>query len=198
MSQFEVVRDIGETLKELLKAAFKETGFTTVTVNTDRPKKDNIKSLPTLNAYMYHVAFAPGYRERTDHLVTTYSKDGKLVEYYQDAPAYLHAQYILSVFGNTPAEENLLLGLTVKTLLENGMVTGDVLKGDSFLPDDKLNIYPNLQTDFNDSLSFWRSLNEEVRPSLFYYIKFRIESDRRSDDLTRVTGRDLALRKPAG
>ena len=75
---------------------------------------------------------------------------------------------------------------------------GDVLKGDSFLPDDKLNIYPNLQTDFNDSLSFWRSLNEEVRPSLFYYVKFRIESDRRSDDLTRVTGRDLALRKPAG
>jgi hypothetical protein len=196
MSQFEVVRDIGETLKELFKASFKDAGFTTVTVSNERPKKDNIKSLPTLNAYMYHLAFAPGYRERTDNLVTTYSKEGKIVEFYQDAPVYLHAQFILSVFGNTPNEENLLLGLTVKTLLENQILTGEALKGDSFLPDDRLNVYPNLQADFNENLSFWRSLNEEVRPSLFYYVKFRIESDRRSDDLRRVTGRDLAVRGP--
>ncbi|MBM4395484.1 MAG: DUF4255 domain-containing protein [Deltaproteobacteria bacterium] len=196
MSQFEVIRDIGESLKELLKASFKAAGFTTVTVSNERPKKDNIKSLPTLNAYMYHVTFAPGFKERTDHLVTTYSKDGKLVEYYQDAPAYLHAQFILSVFGNTPNEENLLLGLTVKTLLENSILTGELLKGESFYPDDKINVFPNLQADFNESLAFWRSLNEEVRPSLFYYAKFRIESERRSDELARVTGRDLAVRVP--
>jgi len=196
MSQFEVIRDIGESLKELFKASFKNTGFTTVTVSNDKPKKDNIKSLPTLNFYLYHVAFAPGYKERTDQLVTTYSKDGRLVEFYQDAPCYLHAQYIVSVFGNSPSEENLLLGLTVKTFLENPVMFGDLLKGDSFYPDDKLNVFPNLQADFNESLAFWRSLNEEVRPSLFYYVKFRIESDRRSDELARVTGRDLAVRLP--
>lgn len=196
MSQFEVIRDIGESVKELLKAAFKNAGFTTVNVSNERPKKDNIKSLPTLSCYMYHVAFAPGYKERTDHLVTTYSKDGKIIEYYQDAPAYLHAHYILSVFGNTPNEEHLLLGLTVKTLLENSILSGEALKGESFYPDDKVNIFPNLQADFNESLAFWRSLNEEVRPSLFYFVKFRIESERRSDELARVTGRDLAVRAP--
>jgi hypothetical protein len=196
MSQFEVIKDIGETLKELLKASFKNAGFTTVTVSNEKPKKDNIKSLPTLSMYLYHVSFAPGYKERTDTLVTTYAKDGKLIEYYQDAPVYLHAQYIISVFGNTPNEENLLLGLAVKTFLETPMLHGEILKGDSFFPDDKLNVFPNLQTDFNDSLSFWRSLNEEVRPSLFYFVKFRIESERRSDDLARVTGRDLAIARP--
>jgi len=36
-------------------------------------------------------------------------------------------------------------------------------------------------------------LNEEVRPSLFYYVKFRVESDRRSSELRRVLGRDLAV-----
>ena len=196
MSQFEVIKDIGETLKELLKASFKNAGFTTVTVSNEKPKKDNIKSLPTLSMYLYHVSFAPGYKERTDTLVTTYAKDGKLIEYYQDAPVYLHAQYIISVFGNTPNEENMLLGLAVKTFLETPMLHGEILKGDSFFPDDKLNVFPNLQTDFNDSLSFWRSLNEEVRPSLFYFVKFRIESERRSDDLARVTGRDLAIARP--
>ena len=193
MSQFEVIRDVGETLKELFKASFKEAGFTTVTVSNEKPKKDNVKSLPTLSCYMYHVTFAPGYNERTDQLVTTYSKDGKLVEYYQDAPAYLNAQFIVSVFGNTPNEENLLLGLAVKTFIENPILFGEALKGDSFFPDDKLNVFPNLQADFNEALSFWRSLNEEVRPSLFYYVKCRIESERRSDELPRVTGRDLAV-----
>ena len=196
MSQFEVVRDIGETLKELLKESFKNAGFTTVTVSNDRPKKDNIKSLPTVNLFLYHLSFSAGYKERTDALVTTYSKDGRLVEYYQDAPAYLQAHFILSVFGNTPNEENLLLGLIVKTLLENPLLIGDMLKGDSFFPDDQLNIYPNLQADFNESVSFWRALNEEVRPSLFYHVKFRVESERRSSELARVTGRDLAVRQP--
>jgi hypothetical protein len=196
MSQFEVIKDIGETLKELLKGSFKTAGFTTVTVSTDKPKKDNIKSLPTLSCYLYHVAVAPGYRERSDHLVTTYGKEGNLVEYYQDAPIYLMAQYIISVWGNSPNEENLLLGLVVKTFLEHPILMGEVLKGDSFFPDEKLNLFPNLGSDFNDSLSFWRSLNEEVRPSLFYSVKFRIESERRSEELTRVTGRDLAIHRP--
>jgi len=196
MSQFEVVRDVGESLKELFKASFKNAGFTTVTVSNDRPKKDNIKALPTVSMYLYHLSFAPGYKERTDSLVTSYSKDGRLVEYYQDAPVYLHAQFILSVFGNTPTEENLLLGLIIKTLLENPILFGEQLKGESFFPDDQLNVFPNLQADFNESVTFWRSLNEEVRPSLFYYVRFRVESERRSQELTRVTGRDLAVHQP--
>lgn len=193
-----MIRDIGETLKDLFKDSFRDAGFTTVTVSNERPRKDNVKSFPTLSAYMYHLAFAPGYAERSESLVTSNAKDGRITEYYQDAPAYMHAQYILSVWGNTPNEENVLLGLTVKTLLENAILTGDRLRGESLLPDDKLNIFPNLQADFNESLAFWRSLNEEIRPSLFYYVKFRVESDRRSKELTRVTGRDLAFHAPPG
>ncbi len=189
-----MIKDIGESVKEVLKTSFKDTGFTTVTVSNDKPKKDNIKALPTLSCYLYHVNFAPNYKERTESLVTTFSKDGQLVEYYQDAPVYLNAAYIVSVWGNNPNEENLLLGLTIKTFLENAVLKGDALKGDSFFPDDQINVYPNLQADFNDAMSFWRSLNEEIRPSLFYLARFRIDSDRRSQELTRVTGKNLAVK----
>ena len=51
MSQFEVIRDINKTLEELLKESFKAKGFTTVTISSDRPKKDNIKNMPTVNCY---------------------------------------------------------------------------------------------------------------------------------------------------
>ena len=194
MSQFEVIKDINETLKELLKESFKKTGFTTVTVSTDRPKKDNIKNMPTVSCYMYHVGFHPGYKERTDTLVSSYDKTGNIVEYYQDAPVYLFAHFIISVWGNKPDEENLLLGLAIKTFLEHPVMTGELLKGDAWFPDDKINVYPNLQADFNDTLSFWRSLNEELRPSMYYFVRFRIESDRKSSEVRRVTGKDFSVR----
>ena len=195
MSQFEVVRDITATMQKLLEREFKAAGFTTVTVSIDRPKKENIKSFPTLSCYLYHLSFHPGYyKERMDTLVTTYTKDGKIVEYYQDAPAYLFAHYIISVFGNSANEENLLLGLAVKVLLEHAIMKEDELSGPGFYPDDQINIYPNLASDYNDILAFWRSLSEEVRPSLQYMVKFRIESERKSKELKRVLGRELAVK----
>lgn len=194
MSQFEVIKDVNETLKELLKESFKRTGFTTVTVSTDRPKKDNIKNMPTVNCYLYHLGFHQGYKERTDTLVSSYDKQGNIVEYYQDAPIYLLAHFIVSVWGNSPNEENLLLGLAIKTFGEHPVLDGESLKGDAWYPDDKINIYPNLQADFNDTMSFWRSLNEDLRPSVYYFVRFRIESDRRSAETRRVVERDLAVR----
>jgi hypothetical protein len=196
MSQFEVIKDIGESMKQLFEENFKAAGFTTVNISVEKPKKDNIKNLPTVNCYMYHLGFDQRYRERTQSLVSSYMKDGRIVEYYRDAPVHMLAHYIVSVWGNSPAEENLLTGLAVKTLLENPILTGDVLKGESFFPDDQLNVYPNLQYDFNDVLSFWRSMNEELRPAVYYFVRFRIESDRKSPEIRRVTGRDLAVARP--
>jgi len=196
MSQFEVIKDIGESMKILFEENFKAAGFTTVNISVDKPKKDNIKNLPTVNCYMYHLGFDQRYRERTQSLVSSYMKDKRIVEYYRDAPVHMLAHYIVSVWGNSPAEENLLTGLAVKTLLENPILTGDALKGESFFPDDQLNVYPNLQYDFNDVLSFWRSMNEELRPAVYYFVRFRIESDRKSPEIRRVTGRDLAVARP--
>jgi len=195
MSQFEVIRDIGETLKAALLDSFKQAGFTTVSVSTDRPKKDNIKNLPTVNCYLYHVQFSPTYKERMESLVSTTSKDGQIVEFYQAAPLYCFAHYIVSVWGNSATEENLLMGLVLKTFLEQPVLTAGKLKGDSFYPDDTVNVYPNLQSDYNDVLSFWRSMNEDVRPSVYYHVKFRIESDRRSEEIRRVTGKEFAYRR---
>ncbi len=195
MSQFEVIRDVGETLKELLKENFKASGFTTVSFSTDRPKKDNIKNLPMVDCYLYHVGFDPNYRERTESLVSTHDKQGNIVEFYRDAPVYLRAHFVISVWGNSPNEENLLLGLVVKTMLENSILTGTDLKGESFYPDDKINIYPNLQADHNDLMSIWRSMNEEMRPALFYYVRFRVESDRKSSEVRRVLTKEIAVNR---
>lgn len=192
MSQFKVISDITNTLQAVLEASFAESGFKTVTVTTDVPKKENIKSKPAVSCYMYHVGFAPNYKERSQHLVSTENKDGEIIEYFQDPPVYLYAHFIASVWGNNPTEESLLMGLVVKSFLENRLLDGEQLKGESFYPDDHLNIYPNLESDYSDVLTFWRSMGEDVRPALHYYVKFRIESDKRSADVRRVGARQYA------
>ena len=72
MSQFEVIKDIGESMKVLFEESFKASGFTTVNISVEKPKKDNIKNLPTVNCYMYHLGFDQRYRERTQSLVSSY------------------------------------------------------------------------------------------------------------------------------
>ena len=129
----------------------------------------------------------------SQHLVSTENKDGEIIEYFQDPPVYLYAHFITSVWGNNPSEESLLMGLVVKSFLENRLLDGEQLKGDSFYPDDHLNIYPNLESDYSDVLTFWRSMGEDVRPALHYYVKFRIESDKRSADVRRVGARHYAI-----
>lgn len=193
MSQFEVIKDIGETLRHLLSDALEIEGFRSVTVTNDKPKKENIKKLPGINLYLYHLGFAANYRERSETVMTTRSADGRMVDYYQDAPAYLMARYAVSTHGNSPAEEAILAGFCIKTLLENPVISGTQLKGKSFSLSDKIAIHPELDTNFNDTATLWRSLDEEIRPLLFYFVKFRIESQRRSKDVARVVERRVVM-----
>ena len=191
MKQFKILTDITETLVHLLEDACKEAGFKRVEVSSEIPKSSNIKNKPAISCYLYHIGFAPHYKERNQSLVATETKDGRVVEYYQDAPLYVYAHYILSTFGTTTKEESFLLGLAMKTFVEHPVVTGDELQGEAFYPDDRLNIYPNLDANYSDILSFWRSLNETVRPAAQYFVKCRIESDRHSREVHRVLERKM-------
>lgn len=85
------------------------------------------------------------------------------------------------------------MGLCMKTFLEHPIITGDLLKGGCFYPDDRLNVYPKHEVEYEEVLSFWRSLNEEVRPTVFYHVKFRIESDRTSDNQDPVGGSNFRV-----
>ena len=194
MKQYQVVAGISDTLGALLKDAFRKAGFPRVDINHEVPKRDNIRSKPCVTCYQYHLGFATNYRERTQQLVSSEDENGRLVTYYQDSPLYLYAHYLIATFGNTAREEALLVGLAVKTFLEHPIVTGDQLRGECFYPDDKLNIYPKIDGTYEDVLSFWRSLNEEVRPAVFYYTKFRIDSARTSQPMAEVTERQVTVR----
>ena len=55
--------------------------------------KDNIKNLPTVNCYMYHLCFDQRYKERNQSLVSSVTRDENIAEYYRDAPVHMLAHY---------------------------------------------------------------------------------------------------------
>jgi hypothetical protein len=190
MRQYSVINGITDTLTSLLADALKREGFRRVNLSAEIPKGENIKAKPSVFCYMHHIGFAnQQYRERNQSLVTTHDDAGNVISYYQDAPLYLFANYLLTVFGTTSREENLLLGLTMKTFLEHPVLTGEMLKGNCFVEDDRLNIAVKHQTEYEEVLSFWRSINEEVRPTVMYHVRFRLESERTSKPLQIVEER---------
>jgi hypothetical protein len=178
----------------LLTEACKDAGFRRVEINHEVPKRENIKAKPTISCYLYHLSYAPDYRERNQNLVTTHDDQGHIVSYYRDSPLYLMAHYMVAVFGHNAKEEALLMGLAMKTFLEYPLLTGKQLKGDAFYPDDRLNVYPNPGIQYEDVLSFWRAMNEEARPSVHYQIKFRLESQRISGPARKVETPELKLK----
>ncbi len=194
MKQYQVICGITDTLGELLKTACRDAGFRRVEFTAEVPKGENLTSKPALGCYMYHLQFAPYYKERNQSLVTVEDDSGKLVNYYRDSPLYLFAHYLLTAYGKSAREENLLLGLAMKTFLENPMIEGADLKGDCFYPDDQINVFPRLDAEYEEVLSFWRSMNEEVRPTVYYYVKLRIESGRLVKPGPEVADRDVRVR----
>jgi hypothetical protein len=193
MSRFDVIRDICPTIEKIVRDTTSREGFETVRISTDTPTRDNLRNLPVISMFICGIRFAPGYRERTDRIVTSTDATGKKIEYYEDAPAILHARLAISAHARTPPEEHTLLGLCIKSMLEKPFISGRDLIGDSFLENDHLEVFPDLETDFSECLSLWKTLGRDMKPTLFYLVRFRIESERRSKDLRRVSARDLSI-----
>ena len=66
----------------------------------------------------------------------------------------------------TPEDEQLLLGLIIRTVMENPEISRERLKGQSFEEDFKLHILMSARLDEGTLARFWGSLNQPVRPAI--------------------------------
>ena len=76
MSQYEVIRDVEESIKDLLKKRFEAAGFKSVHFYSDIPTTEKIKKLPAVSLYLYSVCSDERYREREEYLATEAGPDG--------------------------------------------------------------------------------------------------------------------------
>jgi hypothetical protein len=81
-------------------------------------------------------------------------------------PMWLRLDYLISCWAQTPEEEQLLLGATIRTFMEFPTIRGEQLKGTSFEPDDYIPLLMSQKLDETVLSRFWSSLNQPLKPAL--------------------------------
>ncbi|PIV98691.1 MAG: hypothetical protein COW42_13445, partial [Deltaproteobacteria bacterium CG17_big_fil_post_rev_8_21_14_2_50_63_7] len=76
MGQFEIVKDVGNTLTKLLESNLKNSGYKDVELYTSIPTEENIKKLPAVSLFLSAVCVDPIIRERAEKLVSVSDESG--------------------------------------------------------------------------------------------------------------------------
>ena len=170
-AQHHILKECSDTLQLLLTNVFKDAGYKRVHIINKAPKPDEIEGkLPAVSMYLYSVtpdAENVGLYGKTEYAQVV--SDGEVIEVERPARLWVKLEYLIATWAQTPEDEQLLMGLVLRSLVDNFWIPRERLKGDSFqyLEDDfgvSLQIAGRLD---EGSLSrFWGSLNQPIRPAV--------------------------------
>jgi uncharacterized protein DUF4255 len=191
--QHHIIKETSETLSRLLQDEFKRNGYKRVHIVEQAPKPDAIEGkLPAVSVYLYQMSIDPeGYDSTPSaELVEVPQDDGTIKEFFRRRRLWVRLDYLMSAWAQTPEDEQLLLGLIIRTVMENPEIPRDRLKGQSFEDDFKLNVLLSARLDEGTLARFWGSLNQPVRPAVQAWTAIPILPER-LEEFKRVQTRQL-------
>lgn len=167
--QHHIIKETSESLSRLLTDEFKRNGYKRVHIVEEAPKPEAIEGkLPAVSAYLYQISIDPEGTSSTPsgEIVEVPQPDGTLKEFSRSRRLWVRLDYLLSAWAQTPEDEQLLLGLIIRTIMENAAVTRDRLKGIAFDDDFELNWLMSARLDEGTLSRFWGSLQQPIRPAV--------------------------------
>lgn len=167
--QHHIIKETSETLSRLLQDEFKRNGYKRVHIVEQAPKPDAVEGkLPAVSVYLYQISIDPEGFDATPHseIVEVPQPDGTIKEFFRRRRLWVRLDYLISAWAQTPEDEQLLLGLIIRTITENPAIEKDLLKGASFEEDFRLFVLLSARLDEGTLARFWGSLNQPVRPAV--------------------------------
>jgi hypothetical protein len=198
--QHHIIKETSDSLSRLFQEEFKRSGYKRVHVVDTAPKPDAIEGkLPAVSIYLYQIAIDPEgmYANASHEIVEAKQDDGSMKEFYRRRRVWVRCDYLVSAWAQTPEDEQLLLGIILRTTIDNPEITGDRLRGTSFAESigegEGLPLMLGIRLDEGTLSRFWGSLNQPVRPAIHMWTAVPIIPEK-MDELTRVRTRELAYR----
>ena len=193
MAQFEIIKDVTQTLTKIIGDTFKEAGYKDIEIYNVLPTEENIKKLPAICLFLTSVNIDRLLRERDGVFVSETTEDGKVVEYETAPPVNLWLYFMLSAWGKTPQEEHVLLGLAMRTLMDHAVLSGENFDGESLQMGEELpvRVVDDGEFGYDETMAFWRSLGEPVRPTMLYKVGARLYGVKSRREIRRVMNREL-------
>jgi len=196
--QHHIIKETSDSLSRLLQDEFKRNGYKRVHIIDQAPKPDAVEGkLPAVSLYLYQIALDPfsEHGNMVDEVVEVPQPDGTIKEFRRPRRLWLRLDYLISAWAQTPEDEQLLIGLIIRTLLDNPMLAGDKLRGQSFQFEENFDIPLQLSTRLDEGTlaRFWGSLNQPVRPAVQTWTVVPILPEK-MEEFTRVQSRTLEYR----
>jgi hypothetical protein len=191
--QHHIIKETSETLSRLVQDEFKRNGYKRVHIVEQAPKPDAIEGkLPAVSVYLYQLSIDPDGTDFNPHkeIVEVEQPDGSVKEFMRRRRMWVRLDYLFSAWAQTPEDEQLLLGLIIRTVMENPVIHTDRLKGGSFEDNFELNLQLSARLDEGTLARFWGSLNQPVRPAVQAWSAIPIIPER-LEDFKRVQTRQL-------
>ena len=170
VGQHHVIKETSESIGQLLQASFREHGYKRVHLVVAAPKQEAIEGkLPALSLYLYNIKIdeegvSNNRMERRIEAVV--QPDGSVKEVAREMPLWVRLDYLISTWAQTPEEEQLLMGVAIKTILEHPTMRGQELKGESMASVDYIPLLLSQQLDEGVLSRFWASLNQPLKPGI--------------------------------
>jgi len=198
--QHHIIKETSDSLSRLFQEEFKRNGYKRVHIVDTAPKPDAVEGkLPAVSIYLYQLALDPEgfHNNATAEVVEVKQDDGTVKEYFRRRRMWIRCDYLVSAWAQTPEDEQLLLGLILRTTIDNALITRDKLRGTTFaesLEDEEgLPLMLATRLDEGTLSRFWGSLNQPVRPAIQIWTGVPIIPEK-MDEFQRVRSRELNYR----
>lgn len=198
--QHHIIKDTSDTMSRLLQDEFKANGYKRVHIVEEAPKPDAIEGkLPAVSIYLYQISLdVEGLDGNVyDELVEQEQEDGTIAEFRRRRRQWIRLDYLVSAWAQTPEDEQLLLGLVIRMVLDNRVLVDEQLRGDTWKfeddPEASLPLHLATRLDEGTLARFWGSLQQPVRPAIQIWTVVPIVPSKLTP-FTRVTERSLSYR----
>jgi hypothetical protein len=196
--QHHIIKETSDSMSRLLQDEFKRNGYKRVHIVDQAPKPDAVEGkLPAVSLYLYQIALDPFQMEgnMVEELVEVPQADGSIKEFKRRKRLWVRLDYLISAWAQTPEDEQLLLGLIIRTVIDNEVLIGDRLRGTSFQFEEDFDVPLQLSARLDEGTlaRFWGSLNQPVRPAVQVWTTVPIIPER-VEEFTRVQSRQLEYR----
>ena len=171
MSDFKVIGDIGETLKNLLEDDIHWTDITKPEITLKSPKeiKYTGENKNIISIFLYQI------------VENTFLKNEQLKKIdattFHYPPMAVDLLYLITPYGSDPTQEQYMLGKVMQILFDNAILTGSVLQKSLKGTDDEIRLIFNPLT-LDDLNKIWGAFQETgYRLSISYLVTpVRIDS----------------------
>lgn len=170
IGQHHIIKETSESLGQLLQATFRESGYKRVHLVVAAPKQEAIEGkLPAVSVYLYNLTLdeegiGSNRLERT--ISQEIQPDGSVKDVARDPPLWIRLDYLISTWAQTPEEEQLLMGVAIRGILEHPTMQGAELKGDSMASVEYIPLLLSQRLDEGVLSRFWASLNQPLKPAI--------------------------------